>query len=362
VTRTKKISLCVFVVMLCLGIFQVDIRSAGAQPLTYTVQKGDTLWDICEKVYGNADLWPKLWEMNPFITNPHLLRPGDVITLLEGVPVLKTAPVSMVKKSSAPTVSAPAVAPPGAYDLSALAGMDGVGFLSTSEVVPEGLIISGESGKVMLGAGDTVFIEMENNISPAVGDRFTVCRISPLLKDPVTTGDLGYLVTFLGRIRIVEQIKANLFKAVIEKSFRTIRKDDLLLQYVPVSPCIKLAKASREVDTYIGTVEDQRVIVGQYTIVYFPKGSTQGVQKGQIFQILQKRKAEVPEEEGNSPRTVTLPDAVLGYCLVLSTTADTGAGVVLSAKQEIPTGAPLKTFFWTKPPRFLAGVPRCRGK
>ena len=60
-----------------------------AQTRTHVVVKGDTLWDICEKYYGDPELWPKLWEMNPFVTNPHLLKPGDVITLLEGVPFKK---------------------------------------------------------------------------------------------------------------------------------------------------------------------------------------------------------------------------------------------------------------------------------
>ena len=55
----------------------------GAQQLTHTVEKGDTLWSICEKYYGDPDLWPKLWQMNPFVTNPHFLKPGDVIVLLE---------------------------------------------------------------------------------------------------------------------------------------------------------------------------------------------------------------------------------------------------------------------------------------
>lgn len=360
-TRTRKISLCVFVLMLCLGVFQVAIPPSGAQPLTYTVQKGDTLWDICEKVYGDADLWPKLWEMNPFITNPHLLKPGDVITLLEGVPVLKTAPVSMAKKPSASTIPGPTVAPPGAYDLGSLKNIDGLGFLSTSEVVPQGIIVSGESDKIMLGVGDTLFVQL-NSSGAAAGDRFTVCNISPLLKDPVSTEDLGYLVTFLGRLRIMDQIKTNLFKAVIEKSFKTIRKGDPLLQYVPVSPCIALAKGPHGLSTYIAAIEEQKVMVGQYTTVYFPKGSVQGVQQGQIFQVLQKREVKIPGKTKDSPETTTLPDAVVGYCLVVSTSADTGTGVVMSAKRDIPNGAPMKILDWTTPPSFFSVIPPCRAE
>ncbi len=360
-TRTRKMFLYVFVLMVCLGVLQMDTRPVCAQSLTYTIQKGDTLWDICEKVYGDADLWPKLWEMNPFITNPHLLKPGDVITLLKGVPVLKSAPVSVAEKAPSTKPPVPAVVPPHGYDLSSLASTDGVGFLSTGEVVTQGVIISGESAKVMLGVGDTLFIETEGNL-PVVGDRFTVCKTSSLLKDPVTGDDLGYLVSYVGKVRILQHVRGQLFKAVVEKMFGNIRKGDRLLKYVPVSDCVELAKASREVNTYIAAVEDQRVMVGQYTIVYFPKGSVEGVERGQIFEILKKRQVAVPGEEGQPSETVILPDAVLGYCLVLRTTEDTATGVVLSAREDIPNGAPMKTFFWTKLPRFLYSIPPCRGE
>ena len=59
---------------------------ALAETYTHIAKKGDTLWSICEKYYGDPELWPKLWQINPFVTNPHLLKPGDTIKLLEDVP------------------------------------------------------------------------------------------------------------------------------------------------------------------------------------------------------------------------------------------------------------------------------------
>src|SRR5512139_1014037 len=79
-TNGKAIASVFMILSLILIAVPADI---GAQPSTHKVQKGDTLWSICEKYYGDATLWPKLWEMNPFVTNPHLLKPGDVITLIE---------------------------------------------------------------------------------------------------------------------------------------------------------------------------------------------------------------------------------------------------------------------------------------
>ena len=49
-------------------------------PATYTVVKGDTLWDIAAKYYGSGTKWGIIAEKNG-ITNPRLLQIGTVLTL-----------------------------------------------------------------------------------------------------------------------------------------------------------------------------------------------------------------------------------------------------------------------------------------
>ncbi len=65
-------------------------------PKTYVVIKGDTLWDISAIFLKQPWLWPKLWRLNPEINNPHLIYPGDIITLVfdeKGEPMLVLEPV-----------------------------------------------------------------------------------------------------------------------------------------------------------------------------------------------------------------------------------------------------------------------------
>ena len=47
----------------------------------YTVQKGDTLWDLSQQFSESPWVWPDLWHYNPQIANPHLIYPGQKILI-----------------------------------------------------------------------------------------------------------------------------------------------------------------------------------------------------------------------------------------------------------------------------------------
>jgi len=95
-TKGMTIASVFMILSLILGSVSTDLR---AQPVTHKVQRGDTLWSICEKYYGDATLWPKLWEMNPFVTNPHLLKPGDLITLIEKEDMTKKGSLKSIQRN-----------------------------------------------------------------------------------------------------------------------------------------------------------------------------------------------------------------------------------------------------------------------
>lgn len=77
-------------------------------PDTYTVVKGDTLWDIAARFLNNPWRWPEVWQLNrEAIRNPHLIYPGDRIRLIRGesprlelergMPTVKLSPQARVE-------------------------------------------------------------------------------------------------------------------------------------------------------------------------------------------------------------------------------------------------------------------------
>lgn len=50
--------------------------STAVKPKTHIVKRGDTLWGLAKKYYGNGSLYPKIVSANPKIKNPNLIIDG----------------------------------------------------------------------------------------------------------------------------------------------------------------------------------------------------------------------------------------------------------------------------------------------
>jgi len=62
----------------------VEIDKAAESVLLneYTVVKGDTLWSICVRSYGDGYKWTEVWEANKDkVANPDVIEVGTVLTL-----------------------------------------------------------------------------------------------------------------------------------------------------------------------------------------------------------------------------------------------------------------------------------------
>ena len=50
-------------------------------PDAYIIQKGDTLWDLAGKWFGDPFLWPQVWDENRYILDSHWIYPGDPLVV-----------------------------------------------------------------------------------------------------------------------------------------------------------------------------------------------------------------------------------------------------------------------------------------
>lgn len=80
------------------AVIAQDLRAD--HPTTYVVQKGDTLWDISAKFLTKPWLWPEIWQANPQVKNPHLIYPGDVLSLVyvNGEPRISAGPEPEIRR------------------------------------------------------------------------------------------------------------------------------------------------------------------------------------------------------------------------------------------------------------------------
>jgi hypothetical protein len=81
-TVIKKIFHLILVAMLASTAMAQDVSVRPDHPDEYVVVEGDTLWDISGKFLEHPWQWPSIWHANQQIENPHLIYPGDRVSLV----------------------------------------------------------------------------------------------------------------------------------------------------------------------------------------------------------------------------------------------------------------------------------------
>lgn len=282
---SRKIFIFLVALLICAvaGADEVQLRSD--HPQTYTVQRGDTLWDISGRFLTHPWQWPEIWHTNPQIADPHWIYPGDVLTLeyVDGKPQLRV--VDRNVRLSPSIRESSHVEAIHAIPLDAIHQ-----FLTRPRVVSESdldnaaYIVGSQDNHLAFGSGFRVYVR---NLGEPSTAKFSVFRKGGVYRDPDTNAVLGYEAEHVADA-LVEKFGDPATVQVVRSSKEVVKGDRLLAQteeeypdFIPHAP---------------GTAIDAKIIsamggisqIAQHQVVVLNRGSNDGLEPGHVLAIFQR--------------------------------------------------------------------------
>ncbi|MFP3869770.1 MAG: LysM peptidoglycan-binding domain-containing protein [Syntrophobacteria bacterium] len=303
---------------------QKPAEAAEGETYTYIVTKGDTLWDICDELYDDSWVWPKLWQLNPHITNPHWIYPGTRLQVYYEIP----------KSVAAVEQAAPPAPPPTRPATFTCEEIDQVGFITPTRPPGSGEVIGEKNQKYLLSMTDEIYVKLRHSDQALAGDRYFVFKTSDLIRHPITDQKVGYLNSILGIVEIVE-VAPDHARAMVCRSYHAITAGDKLMPYRKRSEEIILRDGTAPKEGYIVLADDQRRLIGGRQIVFIDLGENEEVRPGHRFSVFREPMAtDLLRRESE----LALTAQPIGRLLVLSVEEETAAALVTNATGEFIPG------------------------
>jgi len=322
------------------------IRVKASHPRQYTVKKGDTLWGISNLFLQDPWYWPEIWQKNPQLQNPHVIFPGDVLTLVyvDGQPqilvnetqhkeVQQTSGDLPVKKLSPSVRSNPLEA-----SIPNIPGDAIRQFLTKPRVVTKEQletaprIIGSEGSRLILGEGDRVYIRGELDKERV---RFSVFRPGDALRDPDSNEILGYEAKYAGEVHITtydDPASGDLTftEREVLMGDRLLPEDkskqeNLFFPHVP----------DTEVNAQIISLYDALFGVAQLQIVVINKGERDGMEVGHLLATFTQGAVVRDRFSKRSSKPVKLPDERSGLVMIFKTFDRVSYALTLESKNVI---------------------------
>jgi len=344
----------------------VDLQETA--PDRYTVQKGDTLWDISGKFLKEPWRWPELWRLNKDqIKNPHLIYPGDVIVLDRGANRLSldqtTRKLTPRVRGEQTEEAIPSI-PPSAIEP----------WLSRPLIIEEnGLagaprIAATEEGRFNIGTGSRAYV---SGIGASPEKAWLIYRQGAPLVDPDTNRVLGFEAVYLGAARVIRAGEpATVF---VTQATQEIGPGDRLipagkpelLTYVPKAPekdirgRVIAVYGGRSDVSLLGAVSpahaapqpvasvagfDTRREAGPLMIVSLNRGAKDGLTPGDVLALNRATTINFDRSVGpfylghERPESVELPQERYGLVFVFRTFDNISYGLIMRADRPVMPG------------------------
>jgi hypothetical protein len=318
-------------------------------PKSYVVKRGDTLWGIASLFLRDPWLWPEVWYINPQVQNPHLIFPGDTLSLAYGAdgrpqivltqggsgarmdPRLRTDPID----GAIPTIPYQAIA----------AFLSRPSLLTPEQVKDAPYVLAFRDEHEIAGTSNELYIR---HLSATSNSRYSIVHVGDPLRDPDDGKVVGYEGIYTGTA-LVANTNGDVTKAVLVDSAReTLRGDkvmatdnDVPLNFQPMAP-------SSNVKGQIIAVVDGTDLIGQFQIVAINRGLRDGLANGVVLAVDQRGESvrdtyangasftRQAQDLGTSfAHKVKLPDERIATLLVFKTFNRMSYGLVLGATDTI---------------------------
>jgi hypothetical protein len=319
-------------------------------PEQYTVQGGDTLWDIAATFLRDPWYWPEVWYVNPQVENPHLIYPGDVLAMvtIDGRQRITNLTAAGNRTFSGPTyrVSPSARATPLSESITSIPYEQISAFLSKGLVMEKDqaialpYILATRGDHIMASAGNEIYIRG----GPPVpnGTRFSIVHIGDELRDPDDDKVIGYLGIYVGEG--AQSRGGDPATVALTDTTREAIIGDRLLPETVDMPLNFFPKApNTNIQGQIISVVDGVTLIGQYQVVVLNRGARNGLAPGDVLSVFQAGKV-IKDRFADSltvntklarGRNVTLPEEQAGTIMVFKVFDRIGYGLVMEATSDI---------------------------
>lgn len=298
---------------------------AADAPERYTVQRGDTLWDVAERFFDDPWRWPGIWGYNDHIENPHLIFPGDTLVLRNGrlevergLPVERLSP--QVRKESLPT-PIPVVDPERIEPFLRHAGLVG-----ETEWGEAPRVLATEDDRLMVGTpGKEVFVR-----GGAPAGEVRLAARGEAITEPESGRTLAHWLQPVARGRRVAQ--GDPATVVLEQVGRPVRGGERVLAMAEPEVPRKLRAAPAGSAMEVIALPDRLANAGTHDTVVLHGARSR---RGEIYRLHRHGGSVVDAETGEA---VALPKRPIAWAVVYRTEGDLALALLVRAEEAVELG------------------------
>lgn len=311
--------------------FRPAKRNNGAVPSTHTVQSGDTLWDLSSYYFSDAWHWPKVWGLNPEISNPHWIYPGNIVRLrdADGTP----EPTKLVVDPQDGFASIATKAPQRSL------GFHQMAYVDAQDLKDAATVDGSTEPKELLATGDAIYVTYPEGKVPKVGATYSIYSQG---KSIDRNGEsAGSYVLVRGELEITFAKKGKRARAIITRAIdpveRGMRIGPLKLKFGDIQPVANATKVDGSIVDVIGPDE----LIGASAAVLIDRGSNDGVEQGNRFLVLRRGDAyeKVMRPSSDVAKDDTdYPARAIGEVIVVQAGKSASLGFVTFSIHEFEPG------------------------